>query len=690
MYKLTYQVATALSYFIVAVMALEFATIAGNATLMWPSSGIALVVLLRLGYRYIAGIFVGAFMAGVYVGNPHHISAMIALGNSLEPISIAYLLQRFTFSTTFYRINDYLSLVIFGSLGAVVSALFGVSALLMADFIPVEAAFNVAVDWWMGDVLGIILIAPFLLLFSWDSFYKLIQAQKLEALALLIVTSMIALVVFNDWHSEALTVFSGAYLLIIPLVWSALRFNQLMTALIVFEYFSIAVWGLLHNQGLFIDAVSSLPNLELFWFYFVVLSISSLLVAYAVNEKNTLYQAINSSKTETYIFCEKDFRFEFVNQAALDNLGLTFSQALRLSPLDIKPLYSDKQFADILQPLLNKETSSIHYETVIQRQDGTLYPVEIMIQLVAHANRRCYIASVVDISARQEREQHRILGDHVSNISPQAIMITNKDNKIIRVNKAFTDLTGYGSDEVVGENPHILSSGHHDNAFYEQLWQTLNVEGGWHGEIYNRRKNGELYLQDLTISILHDPLGEIQNHIAMFTDITVDREQVMKLKHLSEHDVLTELPNRSKLQQEFDFALASAKRNQNKLALLYMDLNDFKPINDSYGHTKGDEVLKVIADRIGASIRETDMASRIGGDEFVVLMTNIEVETACQTLIEKLKATIVEPINIDDVVHQVSVSIGMAEYPGHGDTLDSLLVAADQNMYQDKTLMKNS
>ena len=269
----------------------------------------------------------------------------------------------------------------------------------------------------------------------------------------------------------------------------------------------------------------------------------------------------------------------------------------------------------------------------------------------------------------------------------EAILVTNAVGIIVRVNKAFTEITGYSKEEALGNNPNMLSSGRHDEAFYFLLWESLSQQGQWEGEIYNRRKNGELYLQYLTIKVLHNAKGDITNHIAMFTDITEEREHHLQLQHLSEHDVLTELPNRFKLNQEFEFALTSAKRLRNKLAILFFDLNDFKPINDNYGHIYGDMVLQTIADRMAESIRDTDMVARIGGDEFVVLMTNIESDDAMQVLMAKLKAVISEPITVKENTFTVNASGGMAEYPEQGDTLEKLLHVADGEMYKDKAKM---
>jgi len=687
--ELLSQLSVSLIYFLAAEVTLHFATIEGNASLLWPPSGFALAILIRYGAKYAIGVFLGAFVTGLHVGDPIINIAIISLGNTLKPLFALFVLKHLPFSATLYRLCDYMSLLVAGSLGAVISAILGVGSRVMTDTIPISDFFHIAGRWWMGDVLGIILLTPFLLMLSLGSKKKVSENKIIESLLLITLSTAIAISIFTNWNSQSFVALGGGYLLIIPLAWSALRFSQLMTSVVIFEYFCIAIWGLIHQQGMFVDSLM-MPNLTLLWANFVAITLVAHIVAYSVNDRKILTQAINSSKTEIYVFCQGDMHFEFVNQAALNNLGVSLSKALKMTPWDLKPMYSSQQFNDLMTPLINKEIDSLNFETVYQRLDGTVYPVEITIQSAQHANRVCYLASVVDITERTGREQQRILGNYVCDLSPQAIVITDTENKIIRVNPTFTDITGYSATEVIGLTPNVLNSGRHDNAFFKKLWQALSHQGQWEGELYNRRKSGELYLQHATIKVLHDAKGEAQNYIAMFNDITQEREATLQLQQLSEHDVLTALPNRLKLQQEFYFALSAAKRHDKKLAILYFDLNNFKPINDDYGHMYGDKVLQIIADRMKACIRDTDMVARIGGDEFVVLMTDIDTDNATQTLINKLKTVIAEPIQFNDSTFTVSSSSGMAKYPDHGNELKVLLNVADVNMYKDKIQMKQN
>lgn len=689
--EIFYQICITVVYFLAAIIALKFAVIEpGNLTLLWPSSGIALVVLIKFGYRYSVGIFGGAFAAGLYVGDPLSVSSLIATGNTLEPMLAVYILRFLPFSATLFRLNDYLSLIIAGSIGAIISALFGTASLLLVNSISASSIPTTVVHWWMGDVLGLALIAPFLLLFNLNTFLHLIQTQFVETLSLVLLSTLIALLVLTNSNLVYIYDFKGTYLLAFPLIWSIVRFSHVVTALIGFQYFVIAVWGLLLHEGIFVDDLLQ-PHLMLFWAYFIAMALISLSLSYIVSERNTLYQAISISETEIYVYCEGHMKFEFVNNAALTNLGLTLTEALKLTPFSLTPLFTKLQLQELLAPLLNNKHPFVRFETIHRRRDGSHYPVEVTVQNIEHSSRQCYLASIIDITARLEKEQHRILGNHVCDVSPQAIMIVNKQLSIIRINASFSAMTGYQPRETLGRSPLVLlNSGWHNTKFYRKLWRELKAKGHWQGEIYSRRKNGELFLQDLTIKSLYDSDGEIENSVVMFTDITQEREQSLQIKHLSEHDLLTGLPNRRLLRQKFRFAKADAKRNAGQLGLLFIDLDNFKPINDTYGHTYGDEALQIIANRMRACVREMDIVSREGGDEFIVLVSSNESNAACDILADKIKLAVSKPIIVNDVSLTVTASIGMASYPEHGDTLENLIAVADSAMYAEKKEIKQN
>ncbi len=681
------QTTTAVIYFSLAELALNFATISGNVTLIWPSSGFALAVMLKFGKCHALGVFLGAFAAGYQVGNPHYVSALIAFGNTLEPLTALYLLRFFPFSANLYHIHDYRSLLIAGLLSSMVSGFFGVTALLIAGFISTEWISATFINWWMSDTIGILLITPTILLANYRQLKHACYQRILECISVLILSVVISIFVLTDYDFSAVKHYKGSFWLVIPLFWSVLRFGQMITALITVGYFFIGIYGLTIQQGIFIDN-QLVPNLPLFRAYFFVIAIGGTTIAFIIHQRNTLFQALDNSQTEIFIFCSNDMSIEYVNKAILERHHMTTSQALAMTPFELNPLFNREEFNEILDDLSSSEDSSYHFETLYQNHNRKPYPVEVKIQAVNQKNEHCYIVMVNDISDRVEKEAVQRMGNYVCDLSPQGIMITNQDKHIIRVNQAFTDITGYQAHEILGEFPSILSSGVHDIIFYQKLWDSINDKGIWEGEIYNRRKNGELYLQQLTIKALKNSLGHVEYYIAMFTDITEQHEKGERLKHRAEHDMLTGLPNRFLLEEKFNFAHASAKRHQKKLAILFLDLDDFKLINDTFSHSVGDKVLQTIAERLQSCLRAVDMVSRIGGDEFVILLSDISDKNASLTLSDKIKHAVAEPIAIEKDNFEVKVSIGSAMYPDDGEEFEVLMQQADLAMYSDKAINK--
>ncbi len=294
---------------------------------------------------------------------------------------------------------------------------------------------------------------------------------------------------------------------------------------------------------------------------------------------------------------------------------------------------------------------------------------------------------VTDLLILVERQR---LSEQVLANSREAVMITDKNNQIVSVNRTFSTTTGYSESEVIGKNPRILASGEHDRDFYHALWHQLNVEGIWRGEIRDKRKNGTIYPKWLDISAVHDHNGHLSNYIAIFSDLTERKHLDSQIEFLAYHDPLTQLPNRLLLHDRFSQAIACAKRENTMVALLFLDLDKFKQVNDTLGHEAGDKLLQIIANRLQLAVRKNDTVSRIGGDEFVVLLNDIHTASTISTIAEKILADLAEPcpIGISDVVS--SISIGISVYPNDGQEFDTLLRMADTSMYHSKNCGRNT
>lgn len=299
-----------------------------------------------------------------------------------------------------------------------------------------------------------------------------------------------------------------------------------------------------------------------------------------------------------------------------------------------------------------------------------------------------------EIDQRQTKLEHTAdqlkLAAQVFESASEGAMISDADNRIMAVNPAFTRITGYSQEEVLGKTPALLASGRHSAAFFERMWETLQEENRWQGEVWNRRRNGEVYPQWLSISLVRGEDGVVRNHVAMLTDMTERKETEDQLRYLSDFDPLTDLPNRRLLRDRTIQAISRARRRHEQVALLIIDLDRFKNINDSLGHGSGDAVLKVMARRLTEQARDSDTISRLGGDEFVILLPDLDEHADLSALASRYLQMIAEPLSIDDHTIVTTASIGLALCPGDGEDFDTLLKNADTALYHAKGQGRNN
>ena len=288
---------------------------------------------------------------------------------------------------------------------------------------------------------------------------------------------------------------------------------------------------------------------------------------------------------------------------------------------------------------------------------------------------------------RKRMGDEQRLAAEVIRCGQQGVMVIDAQQRILKVNPAFSEVTGRQESEVLGRTPRILKSGRHDEAFYRKMWRAINEKGRWQGEIWNRRKDGTVYPEWLSISAIRDARGEVQNYVGVFTDLSALKKAERRIEDLAFVDPLTGLANRARLLDHLQHALARARREDGGLALLFIDLDRFKAINDTLGHAVGDAVLREIGRRLPQNLREGDLAARLGGDEFVVLLPGgrrEEVMRQARQVAGKLLGAVSAPIHIGEQVFHLSASIGIALYPDDAERAEDLLRYADATMYQAK------
>jgi diguanylate cyclase (GGDEF)-like protein/PAS domain S-box-containing protein len=274
--------------------------------------------------------------------------------------------------------------------------------------------------------------------------------------------------------------------------------------------------------------------------------------------------------------------------------------------------------------------------------------------------------------------------------SSEAIAITDADKLILTVNPAFEKITQYTVAEVIGGNPKLLSSGKQTAEFYQLMWETIEATGQWSGEVWNRRKNGEIYPQWLSIGAVKNHHGQVINYISLFLDITKRKEAEQRIEFLAHYDSLTKLPNRALFADRLRHALVMAHRQKIKVGLMFLDLDKFKAVNDTLGHLAGDQLLKSVAERLTSCVRASDTVCRQGGDEFLILLAEIRSSEDVCLIAEKIMMTMAAPHRLGEIDKVISFSIGAAIYPDDATDDEMLMRYADQAMYQAKEHGRNN
>jgi diguanylate cyclase (GGDEF)-like protein/PAS domain S-box-containing protein len=389
-------------------------------------------------------------------------------------------------------------------------------------------------------------------------------------------------------------------------------------------------------------------------------------------------------------------RFIDCNRAAALMLGFDGNKSkdwLHIHPGELSPLYQpDGQLsAEKAEVMITNalQNGSHRFEWVHRSDCREDFPVEVLLTPIQIGGQQFIITTWRDITERHQKEVKLKLAANVFTHSREAIIITDAAGIIIEVNEAFTQITGYSQEEALGKDSGELQMGCPSQKSHPELWEVLIEKGHWNGELWTQRKNGEVYAVMCTVSSVNDASDNLQNYVVLFTDITNLKKHQEQLEKAAHYDALTGLPNRILLADRLERAILQAQRRNQLLAVVYLDLDGFKSVNDEYGHNVGDELLIVIAQRMKETLREVDTISRIGGDEFVAVMADLKQMTDCEYYLQRLLQAVADRVTIGDLTLQVSASIGVAFYPKGGDDADLLLRHADQAMYVAKLSGKN-
>lgn len=426
-------------------------------------------------------------------------------------------------------------------------------------------------------------------------------------------------------------------------------------------------------------------------------SLGILIIGQDMTEKHRLHDQLKASEERFRGLVEmnhdwiwevgRDGNYSYVSPQVERILGRKPQEMIGKSPFDFMPPEEGKRISAWFEsiaaehlPIIKKENINLHkkgHELVMETSARPFFD--------EHGNFCGYRGVDRDVTVRAKYRQEHELSTLVLEHTPEGVMITDADLNIIKINPAFTQMTGYSEQEILGKHPRVLSSKRHGEAFYRTMWATIKAKGHWQGEIWNRRKDGEIYPEWLNISSICDSAGRVDYYAAIFSDISSQNQIRNQLHNLAYYDSLTGLPNRELFQDRLNKTLQQAKRNGDIVSVMFLDLDHFKRVNDSLGHKIGDLLLKQVGDVLSRCVRASDTVARLGGDEFTIMLSgNSQLESVARVA-DKIIEALDAPFELEEGLQTyASVSIGISHYPVDGADVETLLKNADNAMYRAK------
>ncbi len=412
----------------------------------------------------------------------------------------------------------------------------------------------------------------------------------------------------------------------------------------------------------------------------------------ALRESERRFSDFAYAASDWFWEMDADLRFTYFSSRLAENIGIEPTALIGKNRRELMaPSDRDQKWSDHLA-LLEQRLSFKDFEYRMLLPNGTMPFISISGAPLfdAAGSFMGYRGVGHDITQRKQAEEQLRQAATVFEHANEGIVITDPDGTILDVNAAFSAITGYGRHEVVGQNPRLLSSGHQGAEFYSKMWQALANQGYWTGELWNRRKDGSVYTEMLTITAVPDPQGQVSLYVGMFHDITIMKEQQARLEHFAHFDALTQLPNRVLLADRLQQAISQAERRGTEVAVVYLDLDGFKAINDLHGHSAGDKLLIELAARMKQALRDGDTLARLGGDEFVAVLLDFKNHAESTPILDRLLQLVALPVRIEGEDMRVSASLGVTFFPQNENLdADQLLRQADQAMYVAKQSGKN-
>ncbi|BBP01413.1 bifunctional diguanylate cyclase/phosphodiesterase [Sulfuriferula nivalis] len=699
------QLLLASAYFAAGWLGLQIPSIGTHITLVWLPTGIAVAALLLWGRGVWPGVYLGAFLVNLAIGSAWPLAASIAIGNTLGPLLTATWLKRVGFQTSFARQKDVALFISGAMIGMMVSASGGVMSLYFAGLLPVDFIASAWFTWWMGDAIGVLLAAPIVLSLGKKRFvHPIIKYHKEFVLWILVATPTAWFAFVHDYHGGSQTL-PLAYLTLPMLAWAALRFGNTGATLSGLAFSVVAAWATATGHGAFYMEDTHV-SLFLIWSYMATIVLTGLLITAMQAERWQVVQTLHESEAKLrglyelsplgIVLTDMDGKFIEFNQAFQDICGYSTEE---LHTLDYWELTPRKYEADEARQLASLQRIGCYgpYEKEYIHKDGHLIPLRLNGMVITASDGKQQIWSIVEditiskrsaLALRRENEKNQALLRNASD----GIHILDMKGNILEVSDSFCTMLGYRREEMAGMNVTRWDVQFPVAEIEPTIKQQYDKQARSEFTTKHKRKDGHSF--DVEISGF--PL-ELDGKPVMFyssRDVTDRLKAEDEIKHLAFYDTLTNLPNRRLLTDRLSQAIATSARSGRKGALLFIDLDNFKTLNDTLGHDQGDLLLQQVAQRLAGCVRQGDTVARFGGDEFVVMLVDLsenmdEAATVTKNVGEKILATLNQSYQLDEHVHHSTSSIGATLFDGHQHPIEELLKHADMAMYKAKEAGRN-
>ncbi len=690
------------AYYVTGRLGLAFPYINPGVSLIWLPAGIAVAALIRWGSGMTIAIFLAALLLNDWSQFGVSAAVEIALGNALGPYLCCWILRQQKFSAKFSSRKHVVWFSFAAALGMMVSATGG-SLVLWQQGINSQLG-TIWLSWWAGDTVGVLLAAPLLLSLSRRGFTDL-ASRRIEVLLFLAIFEVTHWLLFFSPYGQLHLAFLGMAVII----WVALRFDIAAASIAVLASSCVAASATYLGTGQF-SSPDNQSNLLVLWGYMTTLAILSLLInalqterIVAIKNLRNAFERVNkiASRLPGLIM---QYRIRPDNSSCIPYASNAIFNMFEMSQDDVKfdarPLFSRVNKDDIavgkeLIKLAANELAPWQNEFRLERKDGSvrwLY-IDALPELETDGGMlwHCF---VTDITERKQEEQDLRIAA-ITFESQEGIFVTDGQWKILQLNQAFSRITGFANDELIGQAVPRLNTKMQDQTFFDTIDAALQLHKFWQGELWSKRKNGETFPQMITLTAITDEHGKVNNYIGSFTDISRHKGYEEEIRNLAFYDPLTQLPNRRLLVDRLQHLISIRGRNDSHSAVLFIDLDNFKTLNDTRGHDAGDLLLIEAANRLQTCVRDSDTVARLGGDEFVVILEELssvreEAISQADRVGEKIRLLLSEPYQIMDFEHHGSGSIGVCLFNGAENSVKDLFKRADTAMYEAKTSGRNA